>query len=279
MSSLTNLKDIFAELRQIPGAYPTSYSRMSSCLRCPLEFDLRYRKKVKLDIQPSPAMTVGKMCHRLMESCVYKCTLFGFNLKASEFDKKYDEMMRDASPECRSIYQEIRDQVKITLEKIINLSAWKRPLIRTEHTVKLDHQADRFPKKIDKHDLNTATGVYGYVDLELISGNKMILVDYKTENLSEQRNEHVEQQMGLYAYIEMLTDRRIEEIDTKCAYLKEALFHPIKVYNNFKELEEQTIDFYNSYLGALKNFTAKPIANEFCKYCMYRNTSYCTLGC
>jgi hypothetical protein len=118
----------------------------------------------------------------------------------------------------------------------------------------------------------------GYVDLELYTRRKMLIIDYKSEHFTTEREESVFWQTSMYAYAEFLRYPDLQKIQTGCAYLKDGSIVMAEAIerDELPEIEARLKGFYQEYLAAVASGSREPRQSRYCSWCGY--TSLCPLN-
>lgn len=283
---MQTLLDIFQEAGKYHGGLPMSYSRMETLRRCPLSFVLKYQQKPKLPELSCMGddVAIGKSAHWVMESSIMQAFRYrNFTLEGTRLSFYLDHVLQGAKNDYqRTVMENLRAPMAEVCSRLLRLMSLEGTVISTEKNIRLNSKGEpmtgRLPFKRygSRHDI----GFTGYIDLEMVRGNSMNLVDYKTEMPSEQRREEVIKQTGLYAYMEFLCNPALETVGTYCIYLKNAHVDKVASYSrvtDLPKLEDKVLSMFRSYVGALRDL--KPVAteNRYCCYCEYKAAGLCTL--
>ena len=82
-----------------------SWSRVSTLLRCPRQFDLRYRKKVPSGeiVKDHAAIEAGKLVHKILELAVTRCASFGYTFEGTGYSGIWRTLVGEyLSPDVRA---------------------------------------------------------------------------------------------------------------------------------------------------------------------------------
>lgn len=265
------LEELFFQLGKHEGALPASWSRMSLLKRCPRQWDMRYRKKLKESALPAASITdltrvrAGTAIHWVLEKTVRGAadlcrdpSQIYDHFFSHAYASEEDERVRDRLESLRMPAKQVMKRVvgfagtgtKFHTEKKLRISRKGRPLSGGSWS---------------------DTGWTGVVDLEIERPRSLLILDYKSESYSEEKERSTRLQTGMYAYAEMLRLPGLLEVNTGCAYLMSndiRLDTPFR-REDFQELQKQILTLYSEYLDLLESGTTEAKPSEYCKYCCF----------
>lgn len=250
-----------------------SWSRVSTLLRCPRQFDLRYRKKVPSGeiVKDHAAIEAGKLVHKILELAVTRCASFGYTFEGTGYSGIWRTLVGEyLSPDVRARMAALYVPSAEILRRIIALAGKFQAEVSTEKKLMLN-RAWQYTASCPWERM----AWLGYVDLEMVASGKVLIVDYKSEHFSEDRSEKVAVQTAMYAYAEFLRSKTIRQIQTGCAYLLDSRIEMDNVIfrDDIQIIENTLYSFYKKYLSRLESGTTEPEASLYCQWCGY------TQGC
>lgn len=263
------LEELFSQLGKHKGALPASWSRMSLLKRCPRQWDLRYRKRLKEPSEPVASITdltrmrAGTAIHWVLEKSVRSIVdlcrdpvpvydHFFSHARESEEDERVRERLE--------LLREPARQVMLRVVKFAGHGA----KFHTEKKLRISRRGN--PVSGGSW---SDTGWTGVVDLEIERPRSILILDYKSESYSEEKERSTRLQTGMYAYAEMLRLPDLLEVNTGCAYLMSndiRLDTPFR-REDFQELQQQILGLYSEYLALLESGTTEAKPTVYCKYC------------
>lgn len=246
-----------------------SWSRVSTLLRCPRHFDLRYRKRIPavVPVEDPGALEAGKLVHRILELSVKRCASFGYTLEGSGYAEIWRAFVGNSlSPDMQRRMAALYAPSAEVLQRVVDLAGKFRAEVSTERRLMLN-RAWKYAESCSWEQM----AWLGYVDLEMIASGKALIIDYKSEYFSQDRSEKVAVQTAMYAYAEFRRKYSIQQVQTGCAYLMDGKITMATTLfrDDIPMLEERLRSFYEKYLSRLASGTTKPEASMYCQWCGY----------
>ena len=254
------LGGLFRQLEKYKGALPASWSRMAMLERCPRQWDLRYRKGLKEQDMPAAGITdltntrAGKAIHWVLEKSVRSSADLGRDGRSC-YDVFFDHV--------HAVEEDARVLERLDMLREPSLQVLRR-VMATEKRLRITRSGNAVPNCSW-----AGTGWNGVVDLEIERRDTLLILDYKSEAYSEERERATRLQTGMYAYAEMLRRPELREVVTGCAYLMSndiRLDEPFR-REEFPVLRRQVHGLFSRYLDLLESGTAEPRPSRYCKYC------------
>lgn len=272
------MEELFRKLGEFKGATPLSWSRVNLLLSiCPYQWYHRYvlRTEAQYDSQPVE-MLAGKAIHEVLERAMDSCILRGFSEEASGYDRFFTQQEKALAdkPDVLAAFVELKEPTRATLGKILRSADKFRAKVSAEQKLVLLRDARPSPTKYTKWE---NTGWLGYVDLEMLAGGKLLIIDYKSEHYTKERENSVRGQTAMYAYAEFLRIPQLHTVQTGCAYLKDStvkMDEPI-TRDQLPAIKQELIDLYERYMDKLRSGEFEPRASKYCAWCGY--TGLCPL--
>lgn len=265
------MQEIFSTLAQHPGAMALSFSRVNLLLNiCPFQWKCRYEDRLKAAVPPSdPAMEAGKAIHKVLEEAVNRSRLHNYEEGREDFAYFLESAVNASSSEVGALVSSMGASTKEVLEKVLSVVRKHKAQTYTERRLLLS----KVGKPMDYFRTWNDVGWIGYVDLELITKPKMIILDYKSEHFTEEREKSVKGQTAMYAYMEFQRYPDLQKIQTGCAYLKDGkivMDETIK-RDELPEIKDSLLELYARYLEAVVSGDREPRASKYCAWCGYTN--------
>lgn len=269
------MQKLFESLAQYPGALALSFSRVNLLLNiCPFQWKCRYEDRLKAESPPSdPAMEAGKAMHKVMENAVNTSRIHGYEPGADSYAYFMECAEQHEKPEVWELVQTMQAPARAVLDRILEVIVRHRAQAFTERRLLLS----RVGKPMDYFRTWNDVGWIGYVDLELLTRQKMLILDYKSEHFTEEREKSVKEQTSMYAYMEFLRYPALQKIQTGCAYLKDGsiVMDDTIERDDLPEITGTLRDLYARYLDAVASGSREPRQSKYCAWCGY--TTMCPL--
>lgn len=252
-----------------------SHSRVNLLLNiCPFQWGCRYERREDAISPPrDPSMEAGKAIHKVLEESMNCSRGFGFEPEKSN----YAYFMQCAEEQCsegaRELLQSMHASAETVLHRIMARAKEWNAQVFTERQLLLDRQGRTMRSFTGWPNV----GWVGYVDFELKTNNQLVILDYKSEHYSEEREESVKTQTEMYAYAEFLRYPMLKTVKTGCAYLKDGdivMGETIK-RDDLPEIERNLKELYQRYLDAVVHGSREPRQSKYCSWCGY--THLCPL--
>lgn len=272
------MEELFKKLGQIKGATPLSWSRVNLLLNiCPYQWYHKYVAKTAASYSAEPvAMLAGKAIHEVLEKVMDRCIIYGFSEEAACYDRFFTQQKKllESTPEVLCAFEELKEPTRITLGKLLRSADKFHAKVSAEQKLILTKDArpaqSRFTKWND-------TGWIGYIDLEMYAGGKLLIIDYKSEHYTQEREASVREQTEMYAYAEFLRIPQLQTVQTGCAYLKDSTIkmdEPIS-RDSLPEIRHTLTELYTRYMEKILSDEFEPRASKYCAWCGY--TGICPL--
>lgn len=265
------LAGLFAQLGKHKGALPASWSRMELLKRCPRQWDLRYRKGLREPAMPAADITdltnmrAGKAIHWILEKSVQSVTRLSKDVTHC-YDFFFDHARTvEEDGKVRERLDLLRAPALEVLRRVMSF-ADKSTTFHTEKKLRINRSG-----KAVRDCSWAGLGWNGVVDLEIERRHSLLILDYKSEEYSEDRERSTSLQTGMYAYAEMMRKPELLEVTTGCAYL---MSNDIRLEvpftrDEFQKLRQRILGLYSEYLALLESGTTEPRPSSYCKYCRF----------
>ena len=263
------MRTLIQSLSKHEGALPMSWSRINCLSVCPRQYDLRYRQRIKevaKAADPS-AMEAGKLIHSALESAVKRCYTADFAYENSGYESLWNRVYAMAREEgTRERLLALREPSAKVLARILNLARMFDARVCAERKLMMNRDWE-YAKKCSWDDM----AWLGYVDLEMIAGDKCIIVDYKSEHFTQKRAESTTLQTLLYANAVFRREPEVQQVQTGCAYLLDARvdMNESILRSDMDKITEQITSLFDNYLRLLESGIKEPRVSEYCAWCGY----------
>ena len=269
------METLIAQLSQIRGALPASYSRMQCLEQCPMRFNLTYVNKPKDPVirKVNLETASGLVMHQSFEECgksnkpvskdTFKQTVShtgaGYRSDVQKRCSEIAEKAYDTYASARSLLGD--DAVFLTEQRFVYNRNWK-----------IYQPQDKFPKD---------AAWIGFADVVSLKDNNGALVDYKTEALSAEREKAVAKQTDLYAEAIFDTYPDVDTLSTYVAYVLDGTVNKKAEYSreNLAELRERNKELFSRYLEGLLGRTIwEPYPGPYCRWCKFNKGFGCSVA-
>lgn len=267
---------LIQSLRKHKGALPMSWSRIQCLLRCPRQFDLQYRQRIPASAEPADpaALEAGKLIHRALELSMDRCSSFGYEYKNSGYEHMWASVYKSAVyEESRKKLELLREPTAHVLAAILGAAKRSGATVRAERKLMLD-MAWRYSNNCSWSNM----AWLGYVDVEMTSKEKCVIIDYKSEHYTEERAESTKLQTAMYANAVFLREPGVQQVQTGCAYLLDSRIEMTDTVRREEhgEICSKLRSLVESYLAALESGDTEPRTSQYCKWCGFINTCTAT---
>lgn len=265
------MQSIIQKIGEHKGALPMSWSRISSLLICPRQFDLRYREKAAVTSPPvdPSAAEAGKLIHKVLELAVERCA-GQYSYANSKYEALWTMLCNStACEETKARMEKLREPTAQVLARLLAIASKHGAKALVEEQLVIDRLG------------NSVSGCHwnrmawqGYTDLILRTDTKCIIVDYKSEHYTEERQEKTAMQTALYAYALFLRHPELQNVQTCAAYLLDARIETEDRYtrDEMPHIEELVRSLLSEYLTKLESGDKNPVLSQYCKWCSYSDS-------
>lgn len=252
-------------------AWPMSFSRRRTLYNCPQAFINQYvNRKPRGPVKNQHLFDIGTFVHNVLEAMVkYKMPMEKFNNLWNTMETNYS-VAKTHREEVRAFYpytKEICKRVYTFIDKY-NAEYWP------EFVLNMTKNGQYTNKKI------WSTLMFsGFIDLLVRVGDKLIIIDYKTEAYKND-NKHLQTQLNLYTYFLFKLYPEIQSITGAGAYIKsnDIIFYtPVKRETNLQAINEEIEDMFVQYVHDVNNLDIHQNkeecgTKEHCQWCSFLNS-------
>ena len=251
---------------------PLSFSKIGT-IRCPKMFYNKYviKRTQGIPIEKEPAV-VGKFIHTVLQYCLDKGKVFGFEKEAIDFDLTWAQLAKQKALTVKEydMAQNLRVHTENILLRLLNMIRTNNFQIFTELKFCMDIHgrmisstkwANRF--------------MFGFVDFFSIQNNKFgMVIDFKSFEKRKENAEELLIQTLIYTYFLLKKYTHLRSIQPGYIYIPDELFDAdaVALNSNIDSIEQDIVKYFLDFIGRLdtaiqNNFN--PITGDYCKWCGY----------
>lgn len=266
------------ELENLDRALPISYSKAKCLFNCPRMFQMKYISKPKADPPPNPdTAKVGKCVHSVLEKCLIKGQLLGYNSEKASFSSNWEIMrkLNSFTEEEVSLVEGLKENSEITLNKMLT-AIQKYSFTITPELQLIMTKSGRIVPDVDW----PLRFFLGYVDFYAENPNKSkaLLLDFKTHSSSEQHLKDAQQQLGLYTHFIFLRNPKLVSVQYGPVFIPDSSIKTTNVVrgsDEHKEIIQDANEFIYQFKTTLQTTDFKVTPGHYCSWCNY--SSQCSI--
>ena len=270
------MQKLFRELYGIPGAMPTSWTKMYQMETCPWKWYQVYRNGIEAPQSDAkdPATEIGKSAHSILQGYIENIN------KTPDINCHYDRFSEHNFNTCvdnlygtvQSGTRQYRDEIIASELRLADLrrAGW---ILIPERALYIDPYGACMPWYAD-YVSSEHRGFMGKLDLIAVRGDEGSIVDYKTEVFTLDRAENVERQLRFYAVMLFGALPRLQTVTTMCDYILGYDWREVARYSrdDLPDMLDALRSEFTQYRDRLLSGNQDPTVSKYCAWCGFIKT-------